>query len=243
MHTIYCNNYSACCTYSLILLCLGIVIFILLTLMHWRRLPQLTLWSQLSLKHWSSSSAWRQGKYSAQSEWKQRYSTVLYISFMPYGMWMYMTIFEYLIVQKKCLFMGWDDEWRIILLKVCTHTYIHVHSHTLSLTRWISDCGNLFRTYKQCWSGLIPSNPDQTVILAEHFFNCVCGLMARQLRGTVENSLQDFVSFLSLYEQGNDYQGEFHDIMFVSPPVSYQSPLHLIFFVNYWYIVCWCCMH
>ena len=74
--------------------------------------------------------------------------------------------------------------------------------------------------YKQCWSGLIPSNPDQTAILAEHFFNCVCGLMARQLRGTVENSLQDFVSFFSLYQEGNDYHGEFHDVMFVSPPVS-----------------------
>ena len=93
--------------------------------------------------------------------------------------------------------------------------------HTSTCTcRWISDCGNLFHTYKQCWSGLIPPNPDQTAILAEHFFNCVCGLMARQLRGTVENSLQDFVSFLSLYQQGNDYQGDqFHDIMFVTPPV------------------------
>jgi hypothetical protein len=45
--------------------------------------------------------------------------------------------------------------------------------------------------------------------------------MARQLRGTVENSLKDFVSFLSLYQQGNDYHGDqFHDIMFVTPPVS-----------------------
>jgi hypothetical protein len=45
--------------------------------------------------------------------------------------------------------------------------------------------------------------------------------MARQLRGTVENSLKDFVAFLSLYQHGNDYHGDqFHDVMFVTPPVS-----------------------
>ena len=99
--------------------------------MRWRRLPQLALWSQLGLKHWSNSSAWRQGKYSAQSEWKQCYSTVLYISFMPYGMWMYMTIFEYLIVQKKVfLWAGMMNEELSYWKFAHTHTYIH----TLSLS-------------------------------------------------------------------------------------------------------------
>lgn len=44
--------------------------------------------------------------------------------------------------------------------------------------------------------------------------------MARHLRQTVENSLEDFIEFLSYYKQGNDYEGDFNDLLFVSNPVS-----------------------
>ena len=84
----------------------------------------------------------------------------------------------------------------------------------------MNECGELFRTHKQSWSHLIPTSSDKSAILAEHFFNCACSLMARQLRETVENSLADFVSFLSLYKEGNDYQEDFNDIKFVKQPVS-----------------------
>ena len=62
--------------------------------------------------------------------------------------------------------------------------------------------------------------PQQSAVLAEHFFNTAASLMARQLRETVENSLADFVSFLEQFQEGNDYQGEFEDLMFVSQPVG-----------------------
>ena len=85
---------------------------------------------------------------------------------------------------------------------------------------WVSDCGEVFRTHKKDWAHLIPTSADQSAVMAEHFFNCACSLMSRQLRETVEKSLDDFLTFLSLYESGNGYEGEFDNLMFVAKPVS-----------------------
>lgn len=74
-------------------------------------------------------------------------------------------------------------------------------AHLFALTcRWVVECGEVFRAHKSCWAHLIPSAPSQTAVLAEHFFNCACSLMARQLRETVENSLTDLITFLALYK-------------------------------------------
>ena len=84
---------------------------------------------------------------------------------------------------------------------------------------WVADCGEVFRTFKHVWAHLIPTSPDTSAVLAEHFFNCAASLMARQLRECVENSLNNFLVFLSLYKQGNDYEGTFSDLMFLLSPV------------------------
>ena len=86
--------------------------------------------------------------------------------------------------------------------------------------RWVVECGEVFRQQRDSWAHLIPTSPGESAVLAEHFFNCACSLMARQLRETVENSLADFLSFLQLYKGGNDYQGDFQDLLFVFQPVS-----------------------
>ena len=83
----------------------------------------------------------------------------------------------------------------------------------------------MFRTHKQHWAHLLPSSPDKPAVLAEHFFNAACSLMSRQLRETVEKSLTDFLQFLSHYERGNDFEGEFHDLLFVLKPVSLFNPI------------------
>ncbi len=92
--------------------------------------------------------------------------------------------------------------------------------YTPCTCRWVSECGEIFRRYKVDWAHLMPSSPDQPAVLAEHFFNAASSLMARQLRETVEKSLQDFLQFLSHYQIGNDYQEEFNNLLFVSKPVS-----------------------
>lgn len=70
------------------------------------------------------------------------------------------------------------------------------------------------------WSHLIPTSHETSAVLAEHYFNCASGLMAKQLRETVENSLDNFLIFLRRYLKGNSYNGEFSDIMFTLKPVS-----------------------
>jgi hypothetical protein len=47
--------------------------------------------------------------------------------------------------------------------------------------------------------------------------------MAKQLRETVENSLKNFLTFLSSYKAGNFYTEEFHDLLFPLNPVSWMA--------------------
>ena len=73
--------------------------------------------------------------------------------------------------------------------------------------------------HKGIWDHLVPKSTDRAPILVEHFFNTACSLMARHLRETVEKSLEEFIGFFSHYKEGNDYEGEFKDLMFVFNPV------------------------
>ena len=66
--------------------------------------------------------------------------------------------------------------------------------------RWVLDCGSILREYRDSWSHLIPNEPEERAILAEHFFNAVCSLMARQLRDCVKASIDEFISFLKIYQ-------------------------------------------
>ncbi|XP_065898705.1 dynein axonemal heavy chain 3-like isoform X2 [Dysidea avara] len=84
---------------------------------------------------------------------------------------------------------------------------------------WVHDCGELFRMHKSSWGHLVPTNSFQSASLVEHFFNCACSLMAIQIREAVQNSLSDFVRFFQLYEEGNDYDGEYSDMKYVYQPV------------------------
>ncbi len=66
--------------------------------------------------------------------------------------------------------------------------------------RWIPDCSEVFRTHKDSWSYLIPPSSDDRPILAEHFFNTACSLMAKHLRTCVEESIHEMLSFLNIYK-------------------------------------------
>ncbi|KAL5473898.1 hypothetical protein EMCRGX_G028462 [Ephydatia muelleri] len=91
--------------------------------------------------------------------------------------------------------------------------------------QWVEDCGQVFRAHKDSWAHLIPTEQHQKPVLAEHFFSCACSLMARQLREAMEASLGNFLSFLSQYKGGNDYQGRFHDFTFISQSVIHVNVL------------------
>lgn len=70
----------------------------------------------------------------------------------------------------------------------------------IDCSRWVPACGELFRVHKETWSHLIPINPEERAVLAQHFFNTACSLMSRQLRECVEASLNEYVAFLEMFE-------------------------------------------
>ena len=63
----------------------------------------------------------------------------------------------------------------------------------------MAECGDIFRTEKGSWAHLIPTDSNQSAVLAEHFFKTAATLMARQLRETVRVSLDNFLSLLEPY--------------------------------------------
>lgn len=65
---------------------------------------------------------------------------------------------------------------------------------------WVTECGDVFRKHKHSWAHLIPSSHNQKAVLAEHFFSTASSLMARQLREAMESSLDEFISFLQIYQ-------------------------------------------
>ena len=44
----------------------------------------------------------------------------------------------------------------------------------------------------------------------DNFFNSVSSLMSNLLRRTVGKSLGDLIAMMQLYQQGNNYEGEYH---------------------------------
>lgn len=98
---------------------------------------------------------------------------------------------------------------------VSTHPVLYANCF-----RWVQECGDIFRTHKSSWGYLVPTNPHQSAVLVEHFFNCACSLMSIQIREAVQNSLNDFVEFFQLYEEGNDYDGEYNDMRYIYQSVS-----------------------
>ena len=80
----------------------------------------------------------------------------------------------------------------------------------------------MFRTHPSAWSHLAPSNSCETTEVVERLFHCVAVLMTRQLRSLVEDSIHDFVGFLSMYETGNDFGmdgSDYHKLKYTLPQV------------------------
>ena len=43
----------------------------------------------------------------------------------------------------------------------------------------------------------------------EHFFSAIATVMSNQLRGAVQQALNDFIGLLEVYRNGNTYTGEY----------------------------------
>lgn len=80
---------------------------------------------------------------------------------------------------------------------------------------WIPACAQILIEHRQEWTYLVPNSEGDSAALVQQFFACLAALMSMQLRSLVINSLADFVSFLHLYQDGNDFGENFSDLQFV----------------------------
>ncbi|XP_062507706.1 dynein axonemal heavy chain 3-like [Corticium candelabrum] len=94
-----------------------------------------------------------------------------------------------------------------------------LETRTILAEKWVPECAQLFHTHKSAWAHLVPTSALQSTDVVESLFRCVAVLMERQLRSLVQDSLQDFVDFLLMYEAGNDFSGDYRDMKFILPQV------------------------
>ena len=84
---------------------------------------------------------------------------------------------------------------------------------------WISAAADSLFDGKRHWYHLVPKGANENPYMAEKFFACVASLMSHQLRSLVRDSLQDLVDFLNRYSEGNDFNVEYDETLFVKQPL------------------------
>ena len=82
---------------------------------------------------------------------------------------------------------------------MCVYHIMYIRTYVF-LYRWVSECGDILRSFQTHWGHLVPKSSSEPAALAEKFFNCICSLMSIQLRQIVESSLNELVEFLALYK-------------------------------------------
>ncbi|XP_063078071.1 dynein axonemal heavy chain 3 [Engraulis encrasicolus] len=103
------------------------------------------------------------------------------------------------------------EEFEDLVHKQCSVTREHL------LETWLPRCAGLFMTYKEHWWRLVPQSKYAVPVSAQEFFSCVAALMSMQLRSLVIASLQDLLSFLSPFHEGNDFGEEYDSLAFTQP--------------------------
>ncbi|CAB3991140.1 dynein heavy chain 3, axonemal-like, partial [Paramuricea clavata] len=101
------------------------------------------------------------------------------------------------------------EEFQELVRKQCVRT-----REFLKKT-WVPECAKVLLDSKHHWTHLIPSNEGDSATLIQKFFSCVAALMSIQLRSLVLNSLKDFLAFLKMYQDGNDFGETYHDLKYV----------------------------
>ncbi|KAM4725109.1 LOW QUALITY PROTEIN: dynein axonemal heavy chain 3-like [Anableps anableps] len=81
---------------------------------------------------------------------------------------------------------------------------------------WLPYCASLFVVHENMWLPLLPKNEPLRV---QGFFRCVAALMSLQLRSMVIDSLQDLLQFFLRHKEGNDFQEEFDELLYIQSQV------------------------
>lgn len=80
---------------------------------------------------------------------------------------------------------------------------------------WIPNCAQVFLDRKDLWYHLVPQNDVDSLELVKQFFASVGSLMSIQLRIMVINSLKDFLKFLEIHINGNNFGEQYDELEYV----------------------------
>lgn len=83
------------------------------------------------------------------------------------------------------------------------------------IDEWLADVAELFLEKKHAWSNYFEKKFDSSTQQIEKYFQAVNSLLSKQLRIIVMQSLEHFRDFLVTFRDGNSFDGEYQDFMFI----------------------------
>ncbi|KAK2580549.1 hypothetical protein KPH14_007682 [Odynerus spinipes] len=81
---------------------------------------------------------------------------------------------------------------------------------------WLADVADIFLEKKYAWSGLFDKEQYASTSLIEKYFRAVNALLSRQLRNAVLRTIRHLRDFFMQYKEGNAFEGEYEDLMFIN---------------------------
>ncbi|XP_053593796.1 dynein axonemal heavy chain 3 [Microplitis demolitor] len=95
---------------------------------------------------------------------------------------------------------------------VCNNT------NKILLKEWLADVAELFIEKKYAWSYLLEKKFNTPTALIEKYFRSTNILLSQQLRIIVIETLKEMKNFLIQYKNGNKFEKEYYDLLFIRTP-------------------------
>ncbi|CAD5122382.1 DgyrCDS10813 [Dimorphilus gyrociliatus] len=86
--------------------------------------------------------------------------------------------------------------------------------HDVLRKKWVPRVCEIFKVNLNHWMHLCPDTPTGSREMAEEFFSSIASLMSNQLRSLTINSLNDFLKFLQIHKNGNDFGEDYVDLVY-----------------------------
>ncbi|XP_071449339.1 dynein axonemal heavy chain 3-like [Hetaerina americana] len=87
------------------------------------------------------------------------------------------------------------------------------------LNEWLPQCADIFNKMKDCWTHLVPRRKSESLLQIEKYFSSAASLMAINLRSLVMKSLYHLLDMMKTFQDGNNYEGEYRDYMYLNTPM------------------------
>ncbi|XP_049869343.1 dynein axonemal heavy chain 3 [Pectinophora gossypiella] len=116
-------------------------------------------------------------------------------------------------MQEGLPFPQYPSEFGERLQKLCSDTRTELNEN------WLIDVADTMIKLRHHWAPYVAKNKKESLFQVEKFFECIHGLMSKQIRDLVERSVYHFASYFSYYWEGNDYGKEYQDYTFIKNPL------------------------